>query len=63
MISQTGGVRIGGGLTKWFRSIGLQSDDELIMGSQEDGSLLILMIRRAQPFRGQKPVIETMKWE
>lgn len=63
MISQTGGVRIGGGLTKWFRSIGLQSDDELIMGSQEDGSLLVLMIRRAQPFRGQKPVIETMKWE
>ena len=63
MISQTGGVRIGGGLTKWFRSIGLQPDDELVMGSQEDGSLLVLMIRRAQPFRGQKPVIETMKWE
>ena len=63
MISQTGGVRIGGGLTKWFRSIGLQPDDELVMGSQEDGSLLILMIRRAQPYRGQKPVIETMKWE
>ncbi|MGA1820825.1 MAG: hypothetical protein ACMUHU_07455 [Thermoplasmatota archaeon] len=63
MISQTGGVRLGGGLTKWFRSIGIQSDDELVMGSQEDGSLLILMIRRAQPFRGQTPVIETMKWE
>jgi hypothetical protein len=63
MISQTGGVRIGGGLTKWFRSIGLQADDELVMGSQEDGSLLILMIRRAQPYRGQKPVIETMKWD
>ena len=63
MISQTGGVRIGGGLTKWFRSIGLQPDDELVMGSQEDDSLLILMIRRAQPYRGQKPVIETMKWE
>ncbi len=63
MISQTGGVRIGGGLTKWFRSIGLQSDDELVMGSQEDGSLLVLMIRRAQPYRGQKPVIETMKWD
>ena len=63
MISQTGGVRLGGGLTKWFRSIGIQSEDELVMGSQEDGSLLVLMIRRAQPYRGQKPVIETMKWE
>jgi len=63
MISQTGGVRLGGGLTKWFRSIGIQSDDELVMGSQDDGSLLVLMIRRAQPYRGQTPVIETMKWE
>ncbi|MGA1873889.1 MAG: hypothetical protein ACMUHY_09480 [Thermoplasmatota archaeon] len=63
MISQTGGVRLGGGLTKWFKSIGIQPDDELVMGSQEDGSLLVLMIRRAQPYRGQAPVIETMKWE
>jgi len=63
MISQTGGVRLGGGLTKWFRSIGIQSDDELVMGSQDDGSLLVLMVRRAQPYRGQTPLIETMKWE
>ncbi|MGA1848983.1 MAG: hypothetical protein ACMUHB_06550 [Thermoplasmatota archaeon] len=63
MISQTGGVRIGGGLTKWFRSLGLQADDELVMGSQEDGSLLILMVRRAAPYTGQKPIIETMKWQ
>ncbi|MBN1539314.1 MAG: hypothetical protein JW939_04150 [Candidatus Thermoplasmatota archaeon] len=63
MISLTGGVRLGGGLTKWFRSIGLQAGDELIMGSNDDGSLLVLMIRRAQPYRGQTPVIETMKWE
>jgi len=62
MISQTGGVRIGGGLTKWFRSLGLQADDELVMGSQEDGSLLVLMVRRASPYIGQTPVIETMKW-
>ncbi|MFO8050878.1 MAG: hypothetical protein R6V01_04180 [Thermoplasmatota archaeon] len=52
MISRTGGVRVGGGLTKWFRSIGLKPDDELVMGSQEDGSLLVLMIRRSQPYRG-----------
>lgn len=52
MVSKTGGVRIGGGLTKWFRSLGLKPDDELVMGSQEDGSLLVLMVRRSQPFRG-----------
>jgi hypothetical protein len=63
MISQTGGVRIGGGLTKWFRSVGLQPDDELVMGSKEDGSLLVLMIRRIQPYKGSKPVIETVKWD
>ncbi len=63
MMSQTGGVRIGGGLTKWFRSIGLQSEDELVMGSQEDGSLLVLMIRRNQPFRPASPMIETVKWD
>ncbi|MBN1389822.1 MAG: hypothetical protein JXA22_04165 [Candidatus Thermoplasmatota archaeon] len=63
MISQTGGVRLGGGLTKWFRSIDLHSDDELLMGSQDNGSLLVLMIRRSQNHRGQSPVIETMKWE
>jgi hypothetical protein len=63
MVSQTGGVRIGGGLTKWFRSIGLQSDDELVMGSQEDGSLLVLMIRRNTPYRPSSPVIETVKWD
>lgn len=63
MISQTGGVRIGGGLTKWFRSMGLQPEDELIMGAQEDGSLLVLMIRRSQPYRGSKPIIETVKWQ
>ncbi|MFW3146007.1 MAG: hypothetical protein ACMUIE_04265 [Thermoplasmatota archaeon] len=63
MISQTGGVRIGGGLTKWFRSMGLQPEDELIMGSQNDGSLLVLMIRRTQPYRGNKPTIETVKWQ
>ena len=63
MISQTGGVRIGGGLTKWFRSVGLQPDDELVMGSNDDGSLLVLMIRRIQPYKGSKPVIETVKWD
>jgi hypothetical protein len=63
MMSQTGGVRIGGGLTKWFRSVGLQPDDELVMGSKEDGSLLILMIRRNQPFRPSSPMIETVKWD
>ena len=62
MISRTGGVRIGGGLTKWFRSIGLKPDDELIMGHQDDGSLLVLMIRRTQPFTGSPPVVETVKW-
>lgn len=63
MISQTGGVRIGGGLTKWFRSVGLQADDELVMGAQEDGSLLVLMIRRNQPFKPSSPMIETVKWD
>jgi hypothetical protein len=63
MISQTGGVRIGGGLTKWFRSVGIQPDDELVMGAKEDGSLLVLMIRRIQPYKGSKPVIETVKWD
>jgi hypothetical protein len=63
MISQTGGVRIGGGLTKWFRSVGLQPDDELVMGAQEDGSLLVLMIRRNQPFKPSSPMIETVKWD
>ncbi|MEA3558480.1 MAG: hypothetical protein U9R75_04435 [Candidatus Thermoplasmatota archaeon] len=52
MISQTGGVRIGGGLTKWFRSLGLKPDDELIMGHLDDNSLLVLMVRRSQPYRG-----------
>jgi len=63
MISQTGGVRIGGGLTKWFRSMGLQPDDELVMGVQEDGALLVLMVRRVAPYMGQKPVVENIKWE
>lgn len=62
MISATGGVRIGGGLTKWFRGMGLQANDELVMGSQEDGSLLVLMVRRAAPYRGEKPSVEKMKW-
>ncbi len=51
MISNTGGVRIGGGLTKWFRSMGLSANDELILGSQEDGSLLVLKIMRAVPYQ------------
>ena len=51
MISNTGGVRIGGSLTKWFRSIGLAANDELVLGSQEDGSLLVLKIMRAVPFQ------------
>lgn len=63
MISQTGGVRIGGGLTKWFRSAGLQAEDELVMGAKEDGSLLVLMIRRAQPYKAPQQVIETVKWD
>ncbi len=63
MISQTGGVRIGGGLTKWFRSAGLQAEDELVLGSKEDGSLLVLMIRRIQPYKGPQSTIETVKWD
>ncbi len=51
MISNTGGVRIGGGLTKWFRSMGLAANDELILGSKEDGSLLVLKIMRAVPYQ------------
>jgi hypothetical protein len=49
MVSQTGGVRIGGGLTKWFRSLGLQPDDELVMGITDESNLLVLMVRRKNP--------------
>lgn len=49
MVSQTGGVRIGGGLTKWFRSLGLQPDDELVMGITDPSNLLVLMVRRKNP--------------
>ncbi|MDG6224532.1 MAG: hypothetical protein QCI82_03365 [Candidatus Thermoplasmatota archaeon] len=63
MISQTGGIRIGGNLTKWFRSAGLQEGDELVMGHRSDGSLLMLSIRRKSPIRGDPPVIESMKWD
>ncbi len=63
MVSQTGGIRIGGNLTKWFKSIGLQSDDELIMAAQDDGSLLVMSIKRAQPFKGETPTVETVKWD
>ena len=51
MISNTGGVRIGGGLTKWFRSMGLSANDELVLGAKEDGSLLVLKIMRAVPYK------------
>ncbi len=51
MISNTGGVRICGSLTKWFRSMGLAANDEIILGSQEDGSLLVLKIMRAVPYQ------------
>lgn len=51
MISNTGGVRIGGGLTKWFRSMGLSANDELVLGAKEDGSLLVLKIMRAVPYQ------------
>lgn len=50
MVSATGGVRVGGGLTKWFRGIGLQPNDEIIMGALEDGSLLVLKILRGSPY-------------
>jgi hypothetical protein len=62
MISQTGGVRIGGGLTKWFRGLGLAAGDELVMGILDESSVLVLMIRRKTPFRGSKPAVETVKW-
>lgn len=62
MISQTGGVRIGGGLTKWFRGLGLAAGDELVMGIVDESSVLVLMIRRKTPFRGAKPSVETVKW-
>ncbi|MGA1821356.1 MAG: hypothetical protein ACMUIG_02375 [Thermoplasmatota archaeon] len=62
MISQTGGVRIGGGLTKWFRGLGLAAGDELVMGILDESSVLVLMIRRKTPFRGVKPAVETVKW-
>jgi hypothetical protein len=63
MVSQTGGIRIGGNLTKWFKSVGMQADDELIMAAQSDGSLLVMSIKRAQPFKGETPTVETVKWD
>jgi hypothetical protein len=63
MVSQTGGIRIGGNLTKWFKSIGLRSDDELVMAAQPDGSLLIMSIKRTSPQRGDTPMIENVKWD
>ena len=62
MISKTGGVRIGGGLTKWFRSIGIQPEDEMVLGILDEHSLLVLMIRRKTPYTGDKPTVETVKW-
>lgn len=63
MISQTGGIRIGGSLTKWFRSAGLQEGDVLVMGHKSDGSLLMLSIKRRSPIKGDPPVIESVKWD
>lgn len=63
MISDTGGVRIGGGLTKWFKTMGFQQGDELVMGINTDGSLLVLLVRRAAPFRGPSPTVENVKWD
>jgi hypothetical protein len=63
MVSQTGGIRIGGNLTKWFKSVGVQADDELVMAAQADGSLLVMSIKRAQPFKGETPTVETVKWD
>jgi len=63
MVSQTGGIRIGGNLTKWFKSAGLQPNDELVLSAKEDGSLLVMSIKRNSPFKGDTPVVETVKWD
>ena len=62
MISATGGVRVAGRLTKWFRSKGLQANDEIMLWSLENGSLLVLMIRRAIPLQRDRPNVETVIW-
>ena len=62
MISQTGGVRIGGGLTKWFRALGIQPGDEMVLGILDESSLLVLMVRRKTPYTGDQPTVETVKW-
>ena len=63
MISDTGGIRIGGGLTKWFKTMGFQQGDELVMGINQVGSLLVLIVRRAAPYKGPSPVVENVKWD